>query len=35
MIQNDFIEDGFFSIDGKISINKLDWCLTYNSLEVV
>lgn len=34
MIQNDFIQDGFFGIDGKVSPNKLDWCLTYDSLEV-
>lgn len=33
MIQNDFIEDGFFGVDGKSSINKLDWSLTYDSLE--
>ena len=33
MIQNDFIEDGFFGVDGKSSINKSDWSLTYDSLE--
>ncbi|WP_155810455.1 hypothetical protein [Polaribacter sp. Hel_I_88] len=33
MIHNDFIKEGFFGIDGKLSANKLDWCLTYDSLE--
>jgi hypothetical protein len=33
MIQNDFIQDGFFGIDGKLSSNKLKWALTYDSLE--
>lgn len=33
MIEADFIKEGFFGIDGKKSVNKLDWCLTYNSLE--
>ncbi|MGY8908676.1 MAG: hypothetical protein ACKVIG_02275 [Flavobacteriales bacterium] len=34
MIHSDFIKEGFFGIDGKLSSNKLDWCLTYDSLEV-
>ncbi len=33
LIENDFINEGFFGIDGKRSSNKLDWCLTYHSLE--
>ncbi len=33
LIKDDFIEDGFFGIDGKRSINKMDWALTYDSLE--
>lgn len=33
MIEDDFIEEGFFGIDGKKSANKADWCLTYNSLK--
>ena len=33
LIENDFIEDGFFGIDGKRSTIKMDWCLTYHSLE--
>lgn len=33
MIEGDFIEEGFFGIDGKKSVNKMDWCLTYNTLE--
>lgn len=33
MIANDFIEVGFYGIDGKKSSNKSDWSLTYYSLE--
>jgi hypothetical protein len=33
IIENDFIKEGFFGIDGKKSHNKKDWCLTYHSLE--
>ncbi len=33
MIEDDFIDEGFFGIDGKKSANKADWCLTYNSLK--
>ena len=32
LIADDFIEDGFFGIDGKKSTNKMEWCLTYDSL---
>jgi len=33
IIANDFIEKGFFGIDGKKSTNKNNWCLTYDSLQ--
>ena len=33
LIADDFISDGFFGIDGKKSSDKMDWALTYNSLE--
>jgi len=33
MIKDDFIEDGFFGIDGKMSENKSNWNLAFESLE--
>lgn len=33
LIENDFIKDVFFGIDGKKSQNKQDWSLTFPSLE--
>lgn len=33
LIEDDFIKDGFFGIDGKGSENKDDWSLSYPSLE--
>jgi hypothetical protein len=33
IVANDFIEDGFFGVDGKKSKSKSDWSLTYSSLE--
>ena len=32
LIADDFIEAGFFGIDGKRSTNKMEWSLTYDSL---
>ena len=33
LIADDFVEEGFFGIDGKRSPNKKDWSLTYPSLD--
>ena len=33
IIADDFIKENFFGIDGKLSSNKMNWSLTYNSLE--
>ncbi|MEE9338396.1 MAG: hypothetical protein V3U87_09970 [Methylococcaceae bacterium] len=33
LIKNDFIEEGFFGIDGQRSSDKSSWCLYYDSLE--